>query len=66
MVRPSRVDPLVLPCSDEPERTARVPFRLDAGTAFAKIWPVALEVILADRFLPAKRPFLGFLAVLVF
>ena len=66
VVRPSRVDPLALPCSDEPECAAGVPFRLDASTAFAEIWPVAPEVVPADRFLPAKRPFLGFLVVLVF
>ena len=37
IVRPSRVDPLVLPYSNEPERAARVPFRLNTSTAFAEI-----------------------------
>ena len=37
IVYPSRVDLLALPYSDEPECAARVPFRLDASTAFAEI-----------------------------
>ena len=37
VVRPSRMDLFVFPCSGESERTARVSFRLDASTAFAEI-----------------------------